>query len=209
MNLNYEKLMQASKMHAESLQEYDNELTEDEIQSLTQSIFQRALEGVLFPEIGKIDTQRKADATAIFLVKISQDKGGRDSIDDTIVGLCERSGHPELAPHMATAIKLIALLTEWISIYPDELSQNFPNTCKFYKEHETELNYSQTHIIRQTIASETGRDGSEYVNGVRNMLLCYMSMYNIFQDETGYSDEECADIDFMVNMLETWVMPLE
>ena len=72
MNLNYEKLILASKMFVESLQKFDGEFSEEEITQRTQSVFQQVLEGEMFPEIGKPDTQQKVDATAVFLVKLSQ-----------------------------------------------------------------------------------------------------------------------------------------
>ena len=207
--MNYEKLILASKMFVESLQEFDGEFSEEEVTQRTQSVFQQVLEGEMFPEIGKPDTQQKVDATAVFLVKLSQSGSNEESLDATIKGMCERAGHPEVFAFMSTAIKMAVLLTEWLRIYPDEITENFPNTGKYYQEHKTDLEFSRNNIVHQTIAGESGKDEQKYLEGTQKMLMSYIEMYKVFQDETGYSDEECADLDFMTNMIETWVLPID
>ena len=199
MKLNYKKLQEACKMYTHHLQDYPGEYTEEETQSHITSMFNRALEGVMFPELGKLDTQQKVDAAAVFMVKLCQ--SDTTSMKDTIKNLFERNGHPELVHYATVGITFTAILSEWLKIYPEELGEEFPNTYKYYKEHEDSINYSENHIIAQTIAGEKGTDSSKYVDGVRNMIVSLLEMYDIFKEETDYTDDECENTDWMLEML--------
>lgn len=200
MKLNYKKLQEACRMYTHHLQDYPGEYTEEEIQSRITSMFNRALEGVMFPELGKLDTQQKVDAAAVFMVKLCQSVDDTSTMEEIIKDLFERNGHPELVHYATVGIKFIPVLSEWLKVYPDELGEEFPNTYAYYKEHESSINYSENHIIANTIASEKGLDNSNHVEGVRDMLVHFLKMYDVFKEETTYSDDECENIDWMLEM---------
>ena len=200
--MNYEKLKEACQIYVLYLQDGHEELTEEELKSRTTLFLNRVLEGIEFPEIGKCDTQQKVDAATVFLINLSQ-KASVDIRD----ALKSHTSDPEKLNLLCIAWSCATSLIPWIQFYTDEMEAEFPKTVKYFNSHEKELCFTENNIIRYELSEAKGTlkkdDPKSWINkGIKRELECYTELVDIFQEESGYTDEEISDEDFMFMILE-------
>lgn len=200
-NLDTDKIREASRLYLTSIGvDMSNA---DAAQKIT-ALVERTLLGTTFPELGKLDTQKKIDAGAVLLLKLAQDERYSDH-RSTAASICEANGHPEATELMVQICTIAPVLMEWISIFPDEIRASIPKTVAYYESNREVIEYAQNNIAKITLANAQGKFIPGITEAVKAELMSFDEMCRIFQDETGFPDSLLADTERVASIIEIWV----
>lgn len=200
-NLDTGKLRESARLYLSSIGVDTSDASA--AQKIT-ALVERTLLGTTFPELGKLDTQKKIDAGAVLLLKLAQDERQSDH-RSTVASICEANGHPEATEAMVQICTLAPVLMEWISIFPDEIRASIPKTVEYYESSRDIIEYAQNNIVKITLAKAQGIIIPGITEAVKAELMSFDEMCRIFQDETGFPDSLLADPERIASILEMWV----